>query len=107
MDAKAAVAFQENAPLEIETVQFEGPRSSEVLIEIKATGLAIPTSSLVQARGDPEGIFPAILGHEGTGVVVDVDPNVRSLKKGDHGIPLYTPGCRECSYCTSGKTNLC
>ena len=106
MDTKAAVAFQANAPLEIETVQLEGPKSGEVLIEIKATGLC-HTDEFTRSGADPEGIFPAILGHEGAGVVVDVGPDVRSVKKGDHVIPLYTPECRECSYCTSGKTNLC
>jgi len=106
MDTKAAVAFQANAPLQIETVQLEGPKSGEVLIEIKATGLC-HTDEFTRSGADPEGIFPAILGHEGAGVVVDVGPDVRSLKKGDHVIPLYTPECRECNYCTSGKTNLC
>ena len=106
MDTKAAVAFQANTPLQIETVQLEGPKSGEVLIEIKATGLC-HTDEFTRSGADPEGIFPAILGHEGAGVVVDVGPDVRSLKKGDHVIPLYTPECRECNYCTSGKTNLC
>lgn len=106
MDTKAAVAFQANTPLQIETVQLEGPKFGEVLIEIKATGLC-HTDEFTRSGADPEGIFPAILGHEGAGVVVDVGPDVRSLKKGDHVIPLYTPECRECNYCTSGKTNLC
>lgn len=106
MDTKAAVAFQANAPLQIETVQLEGPKSGEVLIEIKATGLC-HTDEFTRSGADPEGIFPAILGHEGAGVVVDVGPDVHSLQKGDHVIPLYTPECRECNYCTSGKTNLC
>ena len=106
MDTKAAVALQANTPLQIETVQLEGPKSGEVLIEIKATGLC-HTDEFTRSGADPEGIFPAILGHEGAGVVVDVGPDVRSLKKGDHVIPLYTPECRECNYCTSGKTNLC
>ena len=106
MDTKAAVAFQAKTPLQIETVQLEGPKSGEVLIEIKATGLC-HTDEFTRSGADPEGIFPAILGHEGAGVVVDVGPDVRSLKKGDHVIPLYTPECRECNYCTSGKTNLC
>jgi S-(hydroxymethyl)glutathione dehydrogenase/alcohol dehydrogenase len=106
MDVKAAVAFQAGKPLSIETVQLDGPREGEVLVEIKATGIC-HTDSFTLSGEDPEGIFPAILGHEGAGVVVDVGPNVKSLKKGDHIIPLYTPECRQCDYCTSGKTNLC
>ncbi|HJN22824.1 MAG TPA: S-(hydroxymethyl)glutathione dehydrogenase/class III alcohol dehydrogenase [Rhodospirillales bacterium] len=106
MDVKAAVAFQAGKPLSIETVQLDGPREGEVLVEIKATGIC-HTDSFTLSGEDPEGIFPAILGHEGAGVVVDVGPNVKSLKKGDHVIPLYTPECRQCDYCTSGKTNLC
>jgi S-(hydroxymethyl)glutathione dehydrogenase/alcohol dehydrogenase len=90
----------------IEEVELEGPRAGEVLVEIKATGIC-HTDEFTRSGADPEGLFPAILGHEGAGVVVDVGPEVRSLKKGDHVIPLYTPECRQCEYCISGKTNLC
>ena len=106
MDVRAAVAYQAGKPLEIETVQLEGPRAGEVLVEIKATGIC-HTDEFTLSGADPEGIFPAILGHEGAGVVVDVGPGVTSLKKGDHVIPLYTPECRECEYCLNPKTNLC
>ena len=106
MDVRAAVAHQAGAPLAIETVQLEGPRFGEVLVEIKATGIC-HTDEFTRSGADPEGIFPAILGHEGAGVVVDIGPGVVSLKKGDHVIPLYTPECRQCEYCLSGKTNLC
>lgn len=106
MDVRAAVAFKAAEPLSIETVQLEGPREGEVLVEIKATGLC-HTDSFTLTGADPEGIFPTILGHEGAGVVVDVGPGVNSLKKGDHVIPLYTPECRECEYCLNPKTNLC
>jgi len=106
MDVRAAVAFEAGKPLSIETVQLSGPREGEVLVEIKATGLC-HTDKYTLSGADPEGLFPAILGHEGAGVVVDVGPGVKSLKKGDHVIPLYTPECRECDYCTSQKTNLC
>jgi len=106
MDVRAAVAHQAGAPLVIETVQLEGPRFGEVLVEIKATGIC-HTDEFTRSGADPEGIFPAILGHEGAGVVVDIGPGVVSLKKGDHVIPLYTPECRQCEYCLSGKTNLC
>ncbi len=106
MDVRAAVAFAAGKPLSIETVQLEGPREGEVLVEIKATGLC-HTDKYTLSGADPEGLFPAILGHEGAGVVVEVGPGVKSLKKGDHVIPLYTPECRECDYCTSQKTNLC
>src|SRR5690349_17510325 len=106
MDVRAAVAFSAGTPLSIETVQLEGPKAGEVLVEIKATGIC-HTDEYTRSGRDPEGLFPAILGHEGAGVVVDVGVGVTSLKKGDHVIPLYTPECRECSYCTSGKTNLC
>jgi S-(hydroxymethyl)glutathione dehydrogenase/alcohol dehydrogenase len=106
MDVRAAVAFEAGKPLEITTVQLDGPRAGEVLVEIKATGIC-HTDEFTLSGADPEGIFPAILGHEGAGVVVDVGPGVTSLKKGDHVIPLYTPECRECEYCLSGKTNLC
>ena len=106
MDVRAAVAFEAGKPLRIETVQLEGPKFGEVLIEVKATGIC-HTDKYTLSGADPEGLFPSILGHEGAGVVVDVGPGVRSLKKGDHVIPLYTPECRECKSCTSRKTNLC
>jgi S-(hydroxymethyl)glutathione dehydrogenase/alcohol dehydrogenase len=106
MDVKAAVAFKAGDPLSIETVQLEGPKDGEVLVEIKASGIC-HTDAFTLSGDDPEGLFPAILGHEGAGVVVEVGSGVASLKAGDHVIPLYTPECRECEYCTSGKTNLC
>jgi S-(hydroxymethyl)glutathione dehydrogenase/alcohol dehydrogenase len=106
MDVKAAVAFEAGKPLSIETVQLEGPRAGEVLVEIKATGIC-HTDEFTRSGADPEGLFPAILGHEGAGVVVEVGPGVTSVKAGDHVIPLYTPECRQCEYCLSGKTNLC
>ena len=106
MDVKAAVAFKSGDRLSIETVQLEGPREGEVLVEIKASGIC-HTDAFTLSGEDPEGIFPAILGHEGAGIVVECGPGVNSLKGGDHVIPLYTPECRECDYCTSGKTNLC
>ena len=106
MDVRAAVAFEAGKPLSIETVQLEGPRDGEVLVEIKATGIC-HTDEFTRSGGDPEGIFPAILGHEGAGVVVDVGSGVTSVKPGDHVIPLYTPECRECEYCLNPKTNLC
>ena len=106
MDVRAAVAFEAGKPLQIETVQLEGPRAGEVLVEVKATGLC-HTDKFTLSGADPEGLFPAILGHEGAGVVVEIGPGVTSLKVGDHVIPLYTPECRECEYCLSQKTNLC
>ena len=106
MDIRAAVAWEAGKALSIETVQLEGPRGNEVLIEIKATGVC-HTDKFTLSGADPEGIFPAILGHEGAGIVIDVGPDVKSLRKGDHVIPLYTPECRECTSCTSHKTNLC
>ena len=106
MDVRAAVAFKAGALLSIETVQLEGPRAGEVLVEIKATGIC-HTDEFTRSGADPEGLFPAILGHEGAGIVVDVGPGVTSLKKGDHVIPLYTPECRQCKSCLSRKTNLC
>jgi S-(hydroxymethyl)glutathione dehydrogenase / alcohol dehydrogenase len=106
MDVRAAVAVEAGKPLTIETVQLEGPKAGEVLVEIKATGIC-HTDKYTLSGADPEGLFPAILGHEGAGIVVDVGPGVRHLKKGDHVIPLYTPECRECKSCTSHKTNLC
>ena len=106
MKTRAAVAFQSGKPLEIVDVDLEGPKAGEVMVEIKATGIC-HTDDFTLSGADPEGLFPAILGHEGAGVVVDVGPGVTSLKKGDHVIPLYTPECRECYSCRSGKTNLC
>ncbi|MDF2095613.1 S-(hydroxymethyl)glutathione dehydrogenase/class III alcohol dehydrogenase [Aquibaculum arenosum] len=106
MDVRAAVAFEAGKPLSIETVQLEGPREGEVLIEVKATGIC-HTDAFTLSGDDPEGQFPAILGHEGAGVVAEVGPGVKSLKPGDHVIPLYTPECRECEYCLNPKTNLC
>ncbi|WP_339852375.1 S-(hydroxymethyl)glutathione dehydrogenase/class III alcohol dehydrogenase [uncultured Nisaea sp.] len=106
METKAAVAFQAGKPLSIETVTLDGPRAGEVLVEMKATGLC-HTDEFTRSGDDPEGIFPAILGHEGAGIVVEVGPGVTSLQKGDHVIPLYTPECRECEYCLNPKTNLC
>ncbi len=106
MQTQAAVAYEAGKPLEIETVNLDGPKAGEVLIEIKATGVC-HTDEFTRSGADPEGIFPAILGHEGAGVVVDVGAGVTSVQKGDHVIPLYTPECRQCEYCTSGKTNLC
>jgi len=106
METKAAVAFKAGDPLSIETVQLEGPRAGEVLVEIKATGVC-HTDEFTRSGDDPEGLFPAILGHEGAGIIVDTGSGVTSVKKGDHVIPLYTPECRQCEYCTSGRTNLC
>ena len=106
METRAAVALQAGKPLSIETVNLDGPRDGEVLVEIKATGIC-HTDEFTLSGADPEGLFPAILGHEGAGIVVDVGKGVTSVKKGDHVIPLYTPECRECDYCTSGRTNLC
>jgi S-(hydroxymethyl)glutathione dehydrogenase / alcohol dehydrogenase len=106
MRVRAAVAHRAGEPLTIETVELEGPRVGEVLVEIKATGVC-HTDAFTLSGKDPEGLFPAVLGHEGAGVVVDVGPGVKSVAKGDHVIPLYTPECRACSYCVSGKTNLC
>ncbi|APO67750.1 bifunctional alcohol dehydrogenase class 3/S-(hydroxymethyl)glutathione dehydrogenase 1 [Rhizobium gallicum] len=106
MDVRAAVAVQAGKPLEVMTVQLEGPKAGEVLVEVKATGIC-HTDDFTLSGADPEGLFPAILGHEGAGIVVDVGPGVTSVKKGDHVIPLYTPECRECYSCLSRKTNLC
>ena len=106
MKVRAAVAHAAGKPLTIEEVDLAGPKAGEVLVEIKATGIC-HTDEFTLSGADPEGLFPAILGHEGAGIVVDVGPDVRSLKKGDHVIPLYTPECRQCEYCLSRKTNLC
>ena len=106
MKVRAAVAHAAGQPLSIETVDLEGPRAGEVLVEIKATGVC-HTDAYTLSGMDPEGLFPTILGHEGAGVVVEVGAGVKSLKPGDHVIPLYTPECRECEYCLNPKTNLC
>lgn len=106
MKVKAAVAWKSGAPLSVEDVDLAGPKPGEVVVEIRSTGVC-HTDAFTLSGEDPEGLFPAILGHEGAGVVVEVGSEVRSLKPGDHVIPLYTPECRSCSYCTSGKTNLC
>jgi S-(hydroxymethyl)glutathione dehydrogenase / alcohol dehydrogenase len=106
MDVRAAVAHKAGAPLSLETVQLGGPKTGEVLVEIKATGIC-HTDEYTLSGADPEGLFPAILGHEGAGIVVEVGQGVKALKKGDHVIPLYVPECRECEYCISQKTNLC
>jgi S-(hydroxymethyl)glutathione dehydrogenase/alcohol dehydrogenase len=106
METRAAVAHQAGKPLTIETVQLDGPQAGEVLVEVKATGIC-HTDAFTLSGGDPEGLFPAILGHEGAGIVVDIGPGVTTLKKGDHVIPLYTPECRQCESCLSRKTNLC
>ncbi|WP_166162990.1 S-(hydroxymethyl)glutathione dehydrogenase/class III alcohol dehydrogenase [Chelativorans oligotrophicus] len=106
MRTRAAVAVAAGKPLEIMEVDLDGPREGEVLVEVKATGIC-HTDDFTLSGADPEGLFPAILGHEGAGVVVDVGPGVTSVKKGDHVIPLYTPECRQCPSCLSRKTNLC
>src|SRR6476659_5226644 len=106
MKVRAAVAWKAVDPLAIETVELEGPKAGEVLVELKATGLC-HTDKYTLSGMDSEGIFPSILGHEGAGVVVDVGPGVTSVQKGDHVIPLYTPECRQCKSCLSHKTNLC
>src|SRR5579862_2250082 len=106
MKTKAAVAIAARNPLEIITVDLDGPKAGEVLVEIKASGIC-HTDEFTRSGADPEGLFPAIFGHEGAGIVVDVGSGVTSVKKGDHVIPLYTPECRQCKSCTSHKTNLC
>lgn len=106
MEVRAAVAFEADKPMEVTTVNLDGPKAGEVLVEVKATGLC-HTDAYTLSGADPEGLFPAILGHEGAGVVVDTGPGVTTLKKGDHVIPLYTPECRQCEYCLNPKTNLC
>ncbi|MDH3288048.1 MAG: S-(hydroxymethyl)glutathione dehydrogenase/class III alcohol dehydrogenase [Betaproteobacteria bacterium] len=106
MKTRAAVAHKAGAPLTIETVDIDGAKAGEVLVEIKATGIC-HTDEFTLSGADPEGLFPSIMGHEGAGVVVEVGPGVRTLSKGDHVIPLYVPECRECEYCVSEKTNLC
>jgi S-(hydroxymethyl)glutathione dehydrogenase/alcohol dehydrogenase len=106
MQSRAALALAAGQPLVVDTIEVDGPRAGEVLVEIRATGVC-HTDEFTLSGKDPEGLFPCILGHEGAGVVVDLGPGVTSLKKGDHVIPLYTPECRQCEYCLSGKTNLC
>jgi S-(hydroxymethyl)glutathione dehydrogenase/alcohol dehydrogenase len=106
MKTRAAVAFEAGKPLVIEEVDLDGPKAGEVLVEIKATGVC-HTDEFTRSGGDPEGLFPAIFGHEGAGVVLEVGPGVTTLKPGDHVIPLYTPECRQCKSCLSRKTNLC
>ena len=106
MQTRAAVAWKAGSPLTIETVELEGPRAGEVLVEIRATGVC-HTDAFTLSGGDPEGLFPAILGHEGAGVVLEVGAGVTTVKAGDHVIPLYTPECRQCKSCLSRRTNLC
>ena len=106
MKSKAAIAFSAGEPLSIEEVDLEGPKSGEVLIEVMATGVC-HTDAYTLSGGDPEGLFPSILGHEGAGIVREVGNGVDTLQVGDHVIPLYTPECRQCKFCLSGKTNLC
>ncbi len=106
MKTRAALAIEAGKPLEVTEVNLEGPKAGEVLVEVKATGIC-HTDDFTLSGADPEGIFPSILGHEGAGVVVEVGPEVKGLKPGDHVIPLYTPECRECEYCLHPKTNLC
>jgi S-(hydroxymethyl)glutathione dehydrogenase / alcohol dehydrogenase len=106
MKTRAAIAPAAGKPLEITSVDLDGPKAGEVLVELKATGIC-HTDEFTRSGGDPEGLFPSILGHEGAGIVVDVGPGVTSVKKGDHVIPLYTPECRQCKSCLSRKTNLC
>src|SRR5690242_13230805 len=106
MKTKAAIAYAAGKPLEVVTLDLDGPKAGEVLIQIKASGVC-HTDEFTRSGADPEGLFPVILGHEGAGVVVDVGPGVTTLRKGDHVIPLYTPECRVCKSCLSRKTNLC
>jgi S-(hydroxymethyl)glutathione dehydrogenase/alcohol dehydrogenase len=106
MEVKAAVAFGAGEPLKVETVQLDGPKAGEVLVEVKATGVC-HTDEYTRSGADPEGLFPSVLGHEGAGVVVEVGEGVTSVAEGDHVIPLYTPECRACEYCLNPKTNLC
>ena len=106
MQTRAAVAWEAGCPLSIETIHLEGPRAGEVLVEIMATGLC-HTDAYTLSGADPEGLFPAILGHEGAGIVREVGPGVTTLRPGDHVIPLYTPECRQCKTCLSQRSNLC
>ncbi|HEX4376419.1 MAG TPA: S-(hydroxymethyl)glutathione dehydrogenase/class III alcohol dehydrogenase [Steroidobacteraceae bacterium] len=106
MKTRAAIAYAPGKPLEVATLDLEGPKAGEVLVELKATGVC-HTDEFTRSGADPEGLFPAVFGHEGAGIVVDVGPGVSSVRKGDHVIPLYTPECRQCKSCLSRKTNLC
>src|ERR687895_1120764 len=106
MKARAAVAWEAGKPLVIEEIEVEGPKSGEVLLEVKATGVC-HTDAFTLSGKDPEGIFPAVMGHEGGAIVLEVGPDVTSVKAGDHVIPLYTPECGRCKFCRSGRTNLC
>ena len=106
MKSRAAVAVEAGKPLEIVEVDLEGPKAGEILMEVKASGIC-HTDEFTRSGDDPEGIFPAILGHEGAGVVLEIGAGVTSVEVGDHVIPLYTPECRKCEYCLSGRTNLC
>ena len=106
MKTRAALAWAAGKPLEIATVDLDGPRAGEVLVEMRATGVC-HTDEFTRSGADPEGLFPVIFGHEGAGIVVDVGPGVTSVKQGDHVIPLYTPECRQCKSWLSQKTNLC
>jgi S-(hydroxymethyl)glutathione dehydrogenase/alcohol dehydrogenase len=106
MKTRAAVAWEAGKPLSVELIDVEGPKAGEVLVRNVATGVC-HTDAFTLSGADPEGLFPAILGHEGGAIVEDVGPDVTSVKAGDHVIPLYTPECGRCDFCTSGKTNLC
>src|SRR5437764_10986793 len=106
MKTKAAIAHAAGRPLEVVTVDLDGPKVGEVLVEIRASGVC-HTDEFTRSGADPEGLFPVIFGHEGAGVVAEVGPGVTSVKQGDHVIPLYTPECRQCEYCLSRKSNLC
>src|SRR5918996_2237563 len=106
MKTRAAVAVEKGKPLELMQVELAGPKAGEVMVEVKATGIC-HTDDFTLSGADPEGLFPAVLGHEGAGIVVEAGPGVTSVKKGDHVIPLYTPECRQCPSCLSRKTNLC
>ena len=106
MKVRAAVAYKADSPLEVEDIELDGPKAGEVLVEIKATGVC-HTDAYTLSGADPEGLFPAVLGHEGAGIVVEIGEGVQSVSVGDHVIPLYTPECRSCKFCLSGRTNLC
>src|SRR6187455_2711347 len=106
MKTRAAIAWKAGEPLEIETLDLDGPKAGEVLVEVMATGIC-HTDAYTLSGADPEGIFPSVLGHEGAGIVREIGPGVTSVAVGDHVIPLYTPECRQCKFCLSGKTNLC
>ncbi len=106
MKTRAAIAFEVGKPLVIDEVDLDGPRAGEVMVKLAATGVC-HTDAFTLSGDDPEGIFPAILGHEGAGVVVEIGAGVTSVSVGDHVIPLYTPECGHCKFCRSGKTNLC